>query len=52
MKRITVTVLMVIFFLHLLIRWHKRKEFAGTVTFSIKYEGDIDPQKLANALRH
>ncbi|HOF15473.1 MAG TPA: hypothetical protein PLF32_02810 [Bacteroidales bacterium] len=50
MKRITVTVLMVIFcFTSINSMAQKKKEFAGTVTFSIKYEGDIDPQKLANA---
>lgn len=27
----------------------KKKSFQGTVKFSIKYEGDIDPQELANA---
>ncbi len=27
----------------------KTKSFAGTIKFSIKYEGDFDPQQLANA---
>lgn len=27
----------------------KKKAFAGTVKFSIKYEGDVDPQELAKA---
>ncbi len=51
MKRIATIVSMVIMcgFMSTELNAQKVKSFSGLVTFSIKYEGDIDPMRLANA---
>ncbi len=50
MKRITILVFTIIYcFTTINTIAQKKKEFAGIVKFNIKYEGEIDPQKLATA---
>lgn len=51
MKRIATVVSIMIMcgFMSTELNAQKVKSFTGLVTFSIKYEGDIDPMKLANA---